>query len=132
MDENNIYWQDDGTQRSKIYEDIYFSTENGLAESEEVFLKGIDAPDVWNDKDQFTIYELGFGTGLDFLLTVNAWLQNSSEKQCLNYFSTEFHTLSIVEIDKAAHWPELKPLKSDFLKQYLSRNVSLYNGCVTF
>ncbi|MBT5187680.1 MAG: tRNA (5-methylaminomethyl-2-thiouridine)(34)-methyltransferase MnmD [Kordiimonadaceae bacterium] len=132
MSRDKIFWQDDGSPRSQIYDDIYFSPENGLEESQEVFLNGIGAPEVWDGKDQFTIYELGFGTGLNFLLTMKLWLQNSSENQTLMYFATEMHPLSKVEMNKAVHWPELKYLKDEFLTQYPAKDVSLCNGRIRF
>lgn len=132
MAEDIIHWQDDGSPKSLIYDDIYFSTDNGMAESKAVFLEGIDAPDVWQGRDQFTICELGFGTGLNFLNTVRLWMENSTENQQLNYITTELHPLAKVEIEKAVHWSELKDYKRDFLAHYPSPSFTLYDGRVSF
>ena len=132
MSNNIIHWQDDAIPRSSLYDDIYFSTENGIEESKAVFLDGIDAPDVWQGCDQFTICELGFGTGLNFLNTVKMWMENSTINQRLIYFATELHPLSKVEIDRAVHWDELEGHKIDFLEHYPKPSFTLYDGQVSF
>lgn len=132
MGKNIIHWQNDGSPRSALYDDIYFSTDNGMEESKAVFLDGIDAPDVWQGRDQFTICELGFGTGLNFLNTVRLWMENSTENQCLNYHATELYPLAKVEIEKAVHWSELKDCKRDFLAHYPKTSSTLYDGRVSF
>ena len=48
--------------------DIYFSTENGLAESDYIFLEGNQLRDRWSTvgvEQPFVIAEVGFGTGLN-------------------------------------------------------------------
>ena len=59
----------DGILRSNEYNDVYFSTENGLEESRHVFLNGNNLLKRFNTENDFTIAELGFGTGLNFLAT---------------------------------------------------------------
>ncbi|MCB1317491.1 MAG: hypothetical protein KDK27_16120, partial [Leptospiraceae bacterium] len=56
----------DRTPASELYGDVYFSRENGLAESEYVFLKHNRLPQRWQThiRPLFQICELGFGTGL--------------------------------------------------------------------
>jgi len=132
MSKNIIHWQNNNTPRSSLYDDIYFSTENGIEESRAVFLDGIDAPDVWQGRDQFTICELGFGTGLNFLNTVRLWMDNSVKNQCLNYLAVELHPLSKVEINKAVHWGELEDHKTAFLGHYPKASFNLYDGRVSF
>jgi len=53
------------------FDDPYYSLENGLAETRHVFLAGNDLPHRFNDG--FHIAELGFGAGLNFLVTWAAW-----------------------------------------------------------
>lgn len=55
------------TIRSEEFDDIYFSPEDGVAETRHVFLAGNGLPDRWQGRDDFTIAETGFGTGLNFL-----------------------------------------------------------------
>lgn len=56
---------------SDRYDDPYYSLDNGLAETRHVFLDGNDLPARFGAPLQ--IAELGFGTGLNFLATVQAW-----------------------------------------------------------
>ena len=56
-----------GVLRSLRYGDIYFSTENGLAEARHVFIQGTGLRDKLAHGGQLTIAETGFGTGLNFL-----------------------------------------------------------------
>lgn len=63
-----LAWRD-GLPYSTEFQDVYFSSDNGLLETEYVFLQGNDLPARWQHPDltQFTIIETGFGTGLNFL-----------------------------------------------------------------
>lgn len=66
-----LTWTDDGVPISTRFDDPYFSFANGLDETAHVFLAGNDLPARF--RDGFHIAELGFGTGLNFLATVQAW-----------------------------------------------------------
>ena len=109
--------------RSEIYDDIYFSTEDGMAESNAVFLEGINAPDVWKNQKHFTICELGFGTGLNFLNTINMWLKTTSNDQKLHYIATEKHPLNRAEILNAVHWHEHTNNLEEMLRDYPEPNL---------
>ncbi len=109
--------------RSAIYDDIYFSTDDGFAESKAVFLDGISAPDVWKNQMRFTICELGFGTGLNFLNTVHIWLETTSDDQKLHYIATEKHPLSRADILNAIHWRELTQYVEEMLSKYLETDL---------
>lgn len=67
----NIDWQTSGVPVSSQFDDPYYSLENGMAETQHVFLAGNDLPARF--ADGFHIAELGFGTGLNFLVTLKAW-----------------------------------------------------------
>lgn len=56
---------------SRRFDDPYFSLDDGPAETAHVFLGGNDLPARF--RDGFQIAELGFGTGLNFLATWEAW-----------------------------------------------------------
>ncbi len=68
-----LLWADDGQPRSRLYGDVYFSTEDGLAESRAVFLTGCGLPAAWAGRDRFVVGELGFGTGLNILALLDLW-----------------------------------------------------------
>lgn len=64
-------WQDGRTPISRLFADPYFSVDDGLAETAHVFLAGNDLPARFGG--DFQIAELGFGTGLNLLVTWAAW-----------------------------------------------------------
>ncbi len=108
----------DATPRSTQYDDIYFSADDGLAEARTVFLGGNDLPTKWQDKARFVIAETGFGTGLNFLATWQAWRDDHKRPKKLFYVSVEKHPINPTQLAKAlAHWPELEDLSSQLIKQ---------------
>ncbi|MCP5381207.1 MAG: tRNA (5-methylaminomethyl-2-thiouridine)(34)-methyltransferase MnmD [Kordiimonadaceae bacterium] len=127
-----LEWKENNVPYSAEFNDIYFSVDDGLAESKAVFLDGINAPEVWIGKNEFTICELGFGTGLNFLNCLKLWLKHSGEDQTLHYLATELYPLAWEEIQKAVHWPELSECKEAFLVNYPSTEMTLYDGRVKF
>ena len=58
---------------SKFYNDIYFDKLNGIKESEHVYLNTNKLAEKFKKKQKFVIAELGFGVGLNFLLTWQLW-----------------------------------------------------------
>lgn len=87
-----------GQIRSSLYADIYHSAENGPAEKEYVFLKQNNLRDRWENlpghqSGHFSIVETGFGTGLNFLLTADLWLNTAPKNWTLHYLSIEKHPL---------------------------------------
>ncbi len=58
---------------SKLFGDHFYCKADGRAECDHVFLKGNGLPDRWQKTDAFSIGELGFGTGLNFLETWRQW-----------------------------------------------------------
>ncbi|OIN86775.1 MAG: hypothetical protein AUJ12_03930 [Alphaproteobacteria bacterium CG1_02_46_17] len=93
------------TPRSEQFDDIYFQIENGLEESRYVFLEKNSLPQRFSGKDQFTICETGFGTGLNFLCAWKSFEDTADAGQILNYISFEKYPLSKDEVAKyLAHW----------------------------
>ncbi|MCB1783664.1 MAG: tRNA (5-methylaminomethyl-2-thiouridine)(34)-methyltransferase MnmD [Alphaproteobacteria bacterium] len=77
--------------RSEQFDDVYFSVEDGLAETRHVFLAGNGLPDAWAGREQFTICETGFGTGLNFLAAWKLWRDCDAalRPQSLHFISFE-------------------------------------------
>jgi tRNA 5-methylaminomethyl-2-thiouridine biosynthesis bifunctional protein len=106
-----IEWRNGSVPVAIDFDDIYFSTEDGLAESRHVFLEGVGGPDIWQGVDHFVIGETGFGTGLNFLTTWQAWRETASNNQRLTFVSVEAFPLSIEQLTRAhSSWPELSGL----------------------
>lgn len=125
-----INWLEDGTPESLLFSDVYFSRQDGLAESTHVFLHGNSLPEAWQGCDLFSIAELGFGTGLNFLNTARHWAENNSKDAILHYVSFEKYPLSADAIIKALSiWPELSRY-SELLVQNLPENLPGFHRIV--
>lgn len=114
-------WTERGDPRSLAFDDIYYSSNNGLEESRYVFLAGNQLPGRWlNWSGQyFCIAETGFGTGLNFLLTWQAWRATPEPRPRLHYLSIEKYPLTATDMTKAlAAWPALATLTDQLLEQY--------------
>lgn len=122
-----------GTPRSKEFDDIYFSQEDGLAETEFVFLKGNNLPEVWCGQDEFTIAETGFGTGLNFFAAWCLLEESNSAPKRLNFISFEKYPLSVEEIRQAlAPWADLFGDKVDrLLDIYPLRIPGTHSLCIS-
>jgi tRNA 5-methylaminomethyl-2-thiouridine biosynthesis bifunctional protein len=115
-----LEWSEQGDPRSRLFGDVYYSRENGLAESRHVFLLGNALPQRWlaHQARHFCIAETGFGTGLNFLLTWQAWRQLPSSPH-LHFVSLERYPLAREDMARAlAAWPELGELAQVLLEQY--------------
>ncbi len=68
----NIYYNEHQTPASKDFDDVYFSNENGVQETDYVFVEGNRLWQQWlqHDDSYFCIVETGFGTGLNFFRTL--------------------------------------------------------------
>lgn len=104
---------------STRFQDPYYSLDNGLAETEHVFLAGNDLPNRFTDG--FHIAELGFGTGLNFLATWRAW-QQSGHSGRLHFTSFEGFPMSAQEMAKSlSAFPEVQDFAKELLKTWNNR-----------
>lgn len=103
-----LIWTEDGAPRSGRFDDVYFSREDGLAESRAVFLAGCGLPEAWRGRRRFTVAELGFGTGLNIAALLDLWRREGPPDAHLNIFSVEGFPLGRDEAARAlAGWPEI-------------------------
>ena len=117
-----LIWTDDGPPRSRLYDDVYFSAEDGLAEARAVFLQGCGLPDAWAERSRFTVGELGFGTGLNILALIELWARTRPSDGHLHIFSVEAHPITADEARRAlAGWPELAVLAARLTAQWPGR-----------
>lgn len=86
---------------SEEYGDIYFSKEDGLAETRHVFLQGNRLPDRWAGRPRYCICETGFGTGLNFLAAKKLFEDTANPEQRLDYISIEKYPLTPSKIRDA-------------------------------
>ena len=108
---------------STRFDDVYFSVDNGLSESREVYLKACGLPDAWAGRERFTIGELGFGTGLNFLAARQMWAANRPSKTArLHFVSIEGYPLSKEQLETAlSAWPELSAFSAPLIESWPDR-----------
>ena len=96
-----------GTPYSTAYDDQYHSAYGGPAQSRYVFLDGNELPQRWQGKDRFVILETGFGLGLNFLATWQAWRDDPLRCRRLHFVSFEKHPFTAADLAIAHQaWPE--------------------------
>ncbi|RLA49322.1 MAG: bifunctional tRNA (5-methylaminomethyl-2-thiouridine)(34)-methyltransferase MnmD/FAD-dependent 5-carboxymethylaminomethyl-2-thiouridine(34) oxidoreductase MnmC [Gammaproteobacteria bacterium] len=117
----SLQWNDADEPSSTEFGDVYYSRDNGLEESRYVFVQGNDLPQRWrrHSRRHFCIVETGFGTGLNFLLTWQAWRELPKPRPELHYLSIEKHPLAREDLVRAlANWPTLESLATTLLDHY--------------
>lgn len=118
-----LEWKPDGTPMATAMEDVYFSKHDGLEESRAVFLAGCDLPDRWKGRAQFTVAELGFGTGLNLLALWQMWKAHRPSRDAkLDFVSFEGFPLPREDAARAlARWPELAEFAATLLARWPMR-----------
>ncbi len=102
--------------------DIYFSVDGGLEETRAVFLHGCGLPEGWQSKSVFSIGELGFGSGLNFLAAWQMWEQTKPKGGRLHFVSIEKYPFDAVQLARAlSAWPELAPYAAKLTAQWPGR-----------
>ena len=84
---------------SNLYKDIYFDKHFGIKETQHNFLEANNLASRFKKSDKFIIAELGFGTGLSFLLTLKLWKENKKTNAKLIYISFESAPLTKTELN---------------------------------
>ncbi|MGI9482559.1 MAG: tRNA (5-methylaminomethyl-2-thiouridine)(34)-methyltransferase MnmD [Hyphomicrobiales bacterium] len=104
---------------SEKFGDHFYSTGDGRAECAHVYLGGNGLPARWRGTESFTIGELGFGTGLNFLETWRQWRKNRHPVQQLRFVSFEAFPMSADDAARAlSSWPELEPLSGALIANW--------------
>ncbi|MDA1320340.1 MAG: hypothetical protein O2882_05170, partial [Proteobacteria bacterium] len=101
---------------SGLYEDIYFSSENGYAETMEVYVQPTELPERMARGGTLSIAELGFGTGLNFCASLAQFRQLAPANSRLYYFATEHAPLLAKDISQIlAIYPQIKNEVNDLI-----------------
>ena len=107
----DLEWREGSIPVSTRFDDPYFSLDNGLAETQHVFLTGNGLPDRYCDK--FHIAELGFGTGLNLLAALQMWRQ-SGQRGVLHFTTFEAYPMTAQEMVRAQKaFPEIAEIAAD-------------------
>ncbi|OXL27114.1 tRNA (5-methylaminomethyl-2-thiouridine)(34)-methyltransferase MnmD [Psychrobacter sp. DAB_AL32B] len=118
--------------------DVYFSHADGLAESRHVFLAHNQLPERLVNlapKQCFTVAELGFGTGLNFLATWQLWRQLRADQPHLatarlHFITTEKYPISLTDLTQIlARWAQRAPELTELIEQLLASYPPLIAGC---
>ncbi len=113
----------DGVPFSADYGDVYHARAGALAQAAHVFLGGNGLPGRWRGRARFTVLELGFGLGNNFLATWDAWRRHAEPGARLHYVAIERHPLTLDDLRRvhaaspvraladalAAQWPATTP-----------------------
>lgn len=122
LEHARLDWDAFGQPLSSRFSDVYFSRDNGLQESQYVFLTQNHLQERFSklaDTQTFRVGETGFGTGLNFLCTWQLFTQAARPSARLHFVSTEKFPLTANDLHKAlALWPALQHLSEPFLAQY--------------
>jgi tRNA 5-methylaminomethyl-2-thiouridine biosynthesis bifunctional protein len=120
--DSRLDWTSEGQPRSRLYGDVYFSTEDGLAETRAVFLEGCGLPAAWAGRRRFVVGELGFGTGLNVAALLDLWRRSRPAGAVLHIFSIEAHPITADEAARAlGRWPELAEVTTPLLARWPGR-----------
>ncbi|MDI9330565.1 MAG: FAD-dependent 5-carboxymethylaminomethyl-2-thiouridine(34) oxidoreductase MnmC [Alphaproteobacteria bacterium] len=113
-----VSWDNEGLPHSTLYPDIYRSRgrigDRGLEQARHVFLEGCRLRGdqaVWKRQPGWCVLENGFGLGLNFLATWQAWQQDPDRPTRLHYIATESHPVDPEDLIRSTRaWPELHDL----------------------
>src|SRR5216684_9419362 len=99
----------EGTPYSEAFGDVYHSAAGGLGQANHVFLKGNQLPERWAGRERFVILETGFGLGINFLTTWQAWRRDPARCGRLHFVSVEKHPFTLQDL-RALHsrYPEFE------------------------
>jgi len=124
-----ITWLESGLPYSTQYQDIYYSKDDELAESQYIFLDANRLSERWQQQahlENFQIGELGFGSGLNFLQAIKLWKSCETRPSHLNYIAFEKHPLTIDQLRKIhQRWPSLNTQSALLLEHYIDHSA----GC---
>jgi len=123
----SLDWSRPGTPVAADFGDIYFSTDGGLDETRAVFLGGCGLPQAWQGGAVFTIAELGFGSGLNFLAAWQLWNETAQPNQRLHFVSIEKFPFDRAQFRRAlTAWPELRALSDKLISDWPGRVKGLH------
>ena len=99
----------DGVPYSEAFDDVYHSAAGGLEQARHVFVHGNNLPRRWAGRRRFIVLETGFGLGLNFLATWQAWRRDPRRCERLHYVAVEKHPFALEDVRTLhARYPEIQ------------------------
>lgn len=90
-----------------------------VAAASHIYLAGNGLPENWRDKERFVILQTGFGLGLNFLTTWQAWRQDPKRCRRLHFVALEEHPFNADDLAQGQkNWPELGELASQLQQKW--------------
>ncbi len=122
----SLDWNEQGAPVSSLFDDVYFSKDNGLQETRHVFLNSNQLPEriFAASSPPFVVAETGFGTGLNFLTlwqSINEVTQTNltHPRPRLHFISFEKYPLTLTDLIRShQQWPELAALTRQLQQQW--------------
>lgn len=132
----SINWLETGLPYSSQFGDVYYSRDDERGESQHVFLAANALDHRWQraaaSTRTFSIAELGFGSGLNFLQVWQAWSQATERPQQLNYIAFEKYPLTASALQLAhENWPELSSLSKQLRLVYPDHSSGCHRLCLS-
>ena len=134
-----ITWLESGLPYSTEFQDIYYSRDDAVAESQHVFLEANKLRQRWEQDsgiETFHIGELGFGSGLNFLQVMKLWQGLDKRPERLHYIAFEKHPLTIDQLQRIhERWTSLATQSTELVEQYTDHSegchrIPLTNGII--
>src|SRR5699024_3717241 len=122
-----LFFNENGTPVSVLFDDIYFANNDGMQECDYVFIEGnhLATRLLTSTSSHFTIAETGFGTGLNFQTLIYQYQllqQHDTSKQlpAIHYISIEKYPLQTNDLQRIwqAHPLYHQPQVQQLLQQW--------------
>jgi tRNA 5-methylaminomethyl-2-thiouridine biosynthesis bifunctional protein len=117
IETESLQFDEGGAPYSARYGDVYASRSGALGQARHVFLSGNDLPARWAGREQFVIVETGFGLGINFLATWQAWRDDPRRPRRLHFVSVERHPLAASDLTRCAP-PPLAALAAELARTW--------------
>ena len=117
-----VTWASGFVPHSTLFDDYYFSSDDGLAEVEHTFIQPNSLPERFaaQSKNQvFRIAETGFGSGLNFLAVAALWLEQSPLESQLHFISFEKYPMQLEDLLKVHQaYPQFEQISKSLSEHY--------------
>lgn len=129
----NIQWKNQQPY-SLDFDDVYYSSDDGLAETDYVFIQHNQLTQRLKqlDKAQFTIIETGFGSGLNFFCAAQYFLAHAPNNTTLQFISIERYPLTVDDFIKAnRYWFVFEQMVNELASAYtqLKEGLNMLSCC---